>query len=162
MPRGKKEPVSSRFWRYVDKDQQGRNACWNWIGAQSRDRGIIYDGVRQRMAYHVSWELNAGNKVPHGMMLCHHCDNPKCVRPDHLFLGTQADNNADCRRKGRMKRFLTPEQARYIFSSTDQGASLARQFGVGRTTIRNIRTGKSWREVLGNASERSQSNDPSA
>lgn len=93
-------PLYVRFWRYVRKT----DACWLWFGAQDRKGyGRIGSGPptsRQIKATHVSWAMHFG-PVPHGYMVLHHCDNPPCVRPDHLFLGTNQDNTDDKVAKGR-------------------------------------------------------------
>jgi hypothetical protein len=95
--KGKQEPVHVRFWRNVQKTP----TCWLWTGAyQKPGYGKIGDGSHSKYAHRVSWELQAG-AIPHGLQVLHRCDNPQCVRPDHLFLGTQADNVADMYAKGR-------------------------------------------------------------
>ena len=77
------------------------DGCWVWIGAKTNGYGVIcIGGTKTRQAHRVSWELENG-PIPDGMCVCHHCDNPSCVRPDHLFLGTRADNNRDRDAKGR-------------------------------------------------------------
>jgi hypothetical protein len=62
-------------------------------------------GQHRAVVHRVSWQLHYG-PIPEGMLVCHHCDNPPCVRPDHLFLGTQRDNSQDASRKGRLVRVL--------------------------------------------------------
>jgi len=92
-------PIEQKFWKYVNKTDY----CWLWTGATTEGRGIIgiWDKHTTKMAYRVSWEIHNG-AIPKGLNVCHHCDNPICVRPDHLFLGTQLDNIHNSISKGRM------------------------------------------------------------
>jgi hypothetical protein len=106
-------------------------------------RKVIY------LAHRLSWELNRG-AIPNGMQVCHHCDNPSCVRPDHLFLGSIADNIADSTKKGRRARGtkvgtsrFTEEEVRAIRFrfATDETATykgVAREYGCSPTSISNI------------------------
>lgn len=89
--------LEERFWAKVEKT----DGCWLWTAALSTT-GYGRIGVGKKMAYthRLSWEMHNG-PIPPGMHICHHCDNPKCVRPDHLFLGTRTDNMRDMWRKGR-------------------------------------------------------------
>lgn len=75
--------------------------CWIWTGTTNElGYGLIHVGQRRVRVHRVSWEI-ANGPIPEGLCVCHRCDNPRCVRPDHLFLGTQADNLRDMCSKGR-------------------------------------------------------------
>jgi hypothetical protein len=80
----------------------GLGPCWVWTGAVAV-YGIFRDRTgRRRVAHRVAWELESAQPIPVGILVCHHCDNPRCVNPAHLFLGTNADNMRDCKSKGRI------------------------------------------------------------
>lgn len=87
-----------RFWTSV-KSSAG---CWEWMKGRSDERGygVTADVGRKLQAHRASWELHYG-PIPEGLFVCHKCDNPPCVRPDHLFLGTHLDNMRDMIAKGR-------------------------------------------------------------
>lgn len=91
--------LADRFWPKVDKSGE----CWLWTGARDeRGYGRIGTGGKHgtALAHRVAWELTAG-ALSSGAVVCHRCDVPACVRPDHLFLGSQQENLADMRNKGR-------------------------------------------------------------
>lgn len=97
--------MSERFWSKVQKSE----GCWEWQG-ERRPGAFCYgrfeqylDGEILRVAAHrMAWTLEHG-PIPQGLCVLHRCDNPPCVRPDHLFLGTMADNTHDMMAKGRAK-----------------------------------------------------------
>lgn len=119
--------------------------CWEWIGHRNRKGyGITQAGGKQRLAHRVAYELTNG-PIPYGRCVLHRCDNPACIRLDHLFLGTLADNNADMDAKGRRRSQeakLTPDMVREIRASTLSGYKLAREYGVSETAIRAVRNGR--------------------
>lgn len=152
-------PIAPRLWAKVEKTE----GCWNWVGATAHGYGRIGVNGRTDGAHRVSWVLAYGS-IPDGLYVLHRCDNRRCVRPDHLFLGTAKDNSQDMGSKGRagfqrhpeiVRRHerhhmakLTEEQVAEIRLLRQQGRtlkSLGEQFGVHLSQIHHIVTGKHWR-----------------
>jgi len=145
------EAAEAAFWSLVDK--RSNDACWEWLG----HRNTAGYGVRSwegkpRHAHRISWELHNG-PIPDGMLVCHHCDNPPCVNPGHLFLGTVSDNAQDKVRKGRDAKptsKLTPEKVRDIRQRHANGetiAEIAREFDVNTRVISNAVQRITWKLV---------------
>jgi len=134
--------------------------CWEWTAARNpRGYGVIHDGERVQLAHRVAWLLEHGN-LPASLSILHVCDNPRCVRPSHLFVGTRADNNADMMAKGRYRAGtnpprgtsawsakLTEDDIRAIRASADRGVDLAARYGVTKSTITDIRKRRSWAHI---------------
>lgn len=153
--------LEERFWLKVEKGNP--DECWAWQGTtDSSGYGILRRG-RQRnfRAHRLSWEIHNGG-IPEGLRVLHRCDNPPCVNPDHLFLGTQADNVADMDAKGRRRspglrgaangraklgaRSVRAIRERYAAGGTTY-ARLAGEFGVTKATIRRVINRETWDHV---------------
>lgn len=163
MGNAKRTPTIVRYLAKVDQSA-GPEGCWPWTGAKDQDGyGIFWDGTyRQNGTGHyvrvTRWTYTQFiGPIPAGKQLCHTCDNPPCVNPSHLWVGTTADNHADRERKGRGRRShgsehvgakLTDEQVRQIRALyvprkvTCQ--QLADQFGVSNQLISQIVRRKKW------------------
>ena len=157
-----------RFWSHVEKS----DGCWNWTGGKCKDGyGKINIGKLHRRSHRVSYELEHG-PIRAGLFVCHKCDNPSCVRPDHLFLGTAKENAEDMARKGRKHEGdkhwskISPhlinrgtkcgsskfneQQVLEIRERLKNGESqngLAREFGVGQSAIYSIAHKKTWKHL---------------
>lgn len=128
-------PLAERFWEKVQKTE----GCWLWLGCcKPKGRARFRIDAQQPMGYaaRVSWELAYG-PVPPGLHVLHHCDNPGCVRPDHLFLGTQADNVHDMERKGRGRKAQgTAHWAAKL--STEAVADIRQRYAAGGVTQQRL------------------------
>ena len=112
-----------------------------------------------RGAHRIAWCMAKGEEIPHGKQVLHRCDNPPCVNPEHLFLGTPADNMRDKTVKGRNISYrgeasgmakLTNEQALEIKNGPrdiDSKKQFAKRFGVALHTVENVQTGRRWRHL---------------
>lgn len=96
-------PLEKFFWSRVDQSSDG---CWPWLGrVTGRGYGTIKIGEfgKEILAHRASWMISSHMEIPDGLQICHACDNPICVRPTHLFVGTQSQNIQDAIEKGRFK-----------------------------------------------------------
>jgi hypothetical protein len=153
-------PFSERFWALVEKGP----GCWNWKGCDDGQQGYGRIKYEQRNigAHRASWLLHFG-EIPDGLHVCHGCDNPKCVRPEHLFLGTNEENRADCVAKGRQKCGdnrgsrhgmskvtevdVKAIRAAYIPQKHGNKAKIAAQFGISESAVVQIIWRKRWQHL---------------
>jgi hypothetical protein len=148
--------LAQRFATLVRADLSG---CWIWVGSKSRKGyGRMREGPRNSKiiaAHRVSWTLHKG-PIPSGLFVLHRCDNPACVNPAHLFIGTYADNNADRDSKGRHRPLrgeangmskLTKEAVLAIRADRRTSVAIAPEFGVSQSLVRLIKNRKAWSHV---------------
>ena len=141
-----------RLYNSARLDEAG---CWVWAGARdAHGYGMLSINNNTRRAHRVAYEAFC-EEIPQGMVICHSCDNPSCINPAHLRVGTQADNVAD--REARGRRDVKGEQigtaklveadVLNIRSSELSGVALAKQYDVHPTTISLIKSRKTWSHV---------------
>jgi len=146
--------------RFAEKYVVAESGCWEWQSALGdRGYGIFWIDSRRKSAFahRYSLEMALGAPLPRGMLVMHSCDNPKCVNPDHLSLGTNSDNLVDASQKGRIARGernggggkLTEEMVREILATRGivGCTTAARKYGVSGQTIKRIRRRQGWRHV---------------
>jgi len=150
--------VSARSSTLIERFQKKLDVtpgCWNWTACTTKGYGVfqVSRGVSKR-AHRVSYCLYIGN-IDDGMFVCHRCDNPLCVNPDHLFLGTHQDNMDDMISKGRKVSVgvrgeenksakLTEPQVRLIFLDDRSSRTIAAHYGIGKTIVNNIKNKTKW------------------
>lgn len=149
-----KRDWTSAFWQSVTKTDGG---CWEWSKARSAAGYGVCRKARygHGYAHRAAWHMTRG-PIPDRMLVCHRCDNPPCVNPDHLFLGTDADNMRDKGAKGRQPRGsqmpwarLTEQDVSEIkgLFGTVSNREIAGRYGVSVQAIDSIFYGKNWRHV---------------
>lgn len=142
------------FWAVVKRGESSE--CWPFAGRRDKWGYGVFHMRKTKRAHRLAWEFSNG-EIPDGLFVCHHCDNPICCNPSHLFLGTATDNAADRTAKQREARGedsgvakLTEVAVREIRGcvKTAQEKRLAAEIlGVTRQTINDILTRKTWRHV---------------
>jgi hypothetical protein len=157
-----KAPVEERFWRYVEKRDEG---CWPWVGGGRNDKGYGTlggggKGGKTVLAHRLSYEIHKG-PIPPGLVVMHSCDNPGCVNPAHLKVGTTAENIKEAYDKGRKvcqpphkqgeahgAATITEQTVREIRS--EQGKTIrqiARERGLSESLVARVRHRKTWRHI---------------
>lgn len=151
---------AERLWPMTQVTAAG---CWEYTGTRDREgygrfyvRGPHLNRQKGRRAHRVAWEITNG-PIPHGLIVRHRCDNPPCCNPDHLELGTQADNMRDRSERGNAPQGeghpqakLSARDVRQIREAVAAGArrqAMADSYGVSYDTISRIVTGKNWASV---------------
>ena len=178
VPMARRE-FADRFWDKVDKTTTP-DGCWEWVGSRTRKGYGLVAMSRygtSQYAHRIAWMLFNGDiprcEDPRGFFVCHHCDNPPCIRPDHLFLGTNLDNMKDMYAKGRGavqtgkvtspfknpeydrsgegngRHRLNKEQVLEIRAGSANGGrsyvrNMAVKYGVSKATIRHVTSGYTW------------------
>ena|SRR3990167_5931190 len=145
--------LAARFWAKVEKT----DGCWEWTGARSNGYGQFSVNSKPAWAHRVAYELTYG-AIPDGLLVCHHCDNGRCVRPDHFFLGSIKDNAVDMANKlrgtiGPRNRHcrITAQQAvavRITYRTARGDLSrVAREIGISMDHAKAIGRGVFWKHV---------------
>jgi hypothetical protein len=167
------EITIKRFLHKVDN----KNACWTWKGNVSKHGyGVSSYRSKSTLAHRLSWILFRGN-LPKDLDVCHHCDNPKCVNPEHLFLGTAKDNVMDCFNKKRKshkgenhpRAKIKEQDVKEIFQLRKNGwthQKLADRFKLTQSAVSNILHRRLWKHIdvgeiwqdLANGSSEAQTN----
>lgn len=129
--------TEKRFWAKVDIKTE--DECWEWKTGKDKDGyGKFNGGISHRY----SWELCNKRRIPKGMLVLHKCDNPGCVNPRHLYVGTRSDNMKDMmnRKRGRCSKFSTNDlqEIRKLLALGESQDSIADAFKVSQKTIFNI------------------------
>jgi len=148
-----------KLWDKVDKTP----SCWVWTAYRNAGGyGLVGRGGKSYLAHRMAYEELVG-PIPAGLCVLHRCDNPACIRPDHLFLGSRGDNNRDRDRKGRnrmqvagrwttrgsdnLRSVLDEEKIRLIRASTKSVKEIAEEFGIGKTTVFDVRNRNTWKHI---------------
>lgn len=133
---------------FKSRTKESSTGCWEWQRARTKaGYGAYNDGTQIQTAHRGIWQLLNG-PIPDRMYVCHTCDNPACINPAHLFLGTPADNVMDMAVKGRhqhqkLRPHLTEVRNQIAAGACD--SAIARHFGVDANAVKYVRTGRTYR-----------------
>lgn len=147
-------------YRFKMQYKVAKNGCWEWIGGKDPDGYGTFRGEHLgqsfKRAHRWSWAYHNNQKVPAGASVCHSCDNPACVNPEHLWVGSTLENQRDKWAKGRggipfgenaSRAKLTEEQARAILVDPRPNSRVAADYGVAASTVGDIKGRGSWRSI---------------
>lgn len=147
----------------LERRSRRRGECLEWFGTTTRGGyGLIRNGEKNVLTHRAAWQLKNG-AIPDGLRVLHKCDNPPCINPDHLFLGTQSDNMLDMAKKGRHRSKTAPdsvqrgerhyaaklstrsaEEIRFRKSAGESQRSIAISLGISEATVSLVVNGKRW------------------
>ena len=152
-----------RFNASYRKDES--TGCWNWLGKSRSGACRLYGRIsvdgKYVAAHRYSWELHNNESIPDGMIVMHKCDNPSCVNPDHLALGTHQDNMDDMVAKGRQSKSthqrakgeengnskITEKEAKEIFADDRSQRAIAKDYGITQAAVSLIKQKRTWRSI---------------
>jgi hypothetical protein len=165
----KPKPAIYRFNMSYKKDEH--SGCWIWQGKSKSGSSKLYGRIKVNKknvpAHRFSWEIHNNQEVPEKMFVLHKCDNPGCVNPDHLFVGTHQDNMNDKVLKNRQAKGsdfknrkaaigsknglskLTEKQAMEIYLDERPQRIISKDYEVTQTVVHNIKSQKTWRHIHG-------------
>lgn len=158
--------------RLFAKVVDGSHGCWNWTASSTDGYGTIFFRGRSWRAHRVSYTIFCG-EIPDGLLVCHHCDNPACINPSHLFLGHASANMKDMVRKGRARALIDGSQSHFKSGHAPRGEdgsgaklteqdalkvielaaageftkNIASKFGLRRETVQMILRGQTWKHL---------------
>lgn len=145
-------PAEERFWQGIDRTGE----CWIWIRHRHQDGyGLFRVAGKSMKVARYAWELFRG-PIPDGLWVLHHCDNPPCCNPEHLFLGTHADNMADMKQKNRGHRpqgeassFSKLVEAEVVAIRLDPrpAPQIAQSYNVAACTVWDIKARRTWKHI---------------
>lgn len=156
LQHAKRDTLWERF--YNSFTPEPNCGCWLWVGSGTKEgygritRMDPKSGFIAEMAHRASWIIHRG-PIPDGLFVCHKCDVPACVNPEHLFLGTPAENSLDRVRKGRtrnrpsVRTFLDEQKVRDILKCEIPIRAYARRYGVSKSAIEAIYRERNWRYI---------------